>query len=57
MMKAMPDMKHDEPNSKQVAAKASGELLWHFTGAGKFDFASLIPGHREAGMSGKIIVK
>ncbi len=57
MMKAMPDMKHDDPNSKQVAPKATGEILWHFTNAGEFDFACLIPGHREAGMSGKIIVK
>ncbi|MDX2157888.1 MAG: cupredoxin family protein [Hyphomicrobiaceae bacterium] len=57
MMKAMPDMKHDDPNSKQVAAKTSGDLLWHFTNVGEFDFACLIPGHREAGMSGKIIVK
>jgi uncharacterized cupredoxin-like copper-binding protein len=57
MMKAMPDMKHDDPNSKQVGPKATGEILWHFTNAGEFDFACLIPGHREAGMSGKIIVK
>ncbi len=57
MMKANPDMKHDDPNGKQVAAKAVGELLWHFTTAGEVVFACLIPGHREAGMSGKIIVK
>ena len=57
MMKSMPDMKHDDPNGKQVAPKASGDLLWHFTKAGEFDFACLIPGHREAGMTGKIIVK
>ena len=57
MMKAMPDMKHDDLNAKQVAAKAWGDLLWHFTRAGELDFACLIPGHREAGMSGKIIVK
>ena len=25
--------------------------------AGEFDFSCLIPGHREAGMTGKIIVK
>jgi uncharacterized cupredoxin-like copper-binding protein len=57
MMQAMPDMKHDDPNSRQVPAKASGDLLWHFTTGGQFDFACLIPGHREAGMSGRIIVK
>lgn len=57
MMKAMPDMKHDDPNSKQVAAKAKSDLVWHFTKAGEFDFACLIPGHREAGMTGKLLVK
>lgn len=57
MMKSMPDMKHDDPNAKQVAAKAKGDLVWHFTRAGEFDFACLIPGHREAGMTGKIVVK
>ena len=57
MMKAMPDMKHDDPNSKQVAPRASGDLVWRFTNAGEFDFACMIPGHREAGMTGKILVK
>ena len=57
MMKAMPDMKHDDANAKQVAAKKQGELVWHFTKTGEFDFACLIPGHLEAGMKGKIIVK
>ncbi len=57
MMKAMPDMKHDDANAKQIAAKRTGDLLWHFTTAGEFDFACLIPGHREAGMTGKIVVK
>ena len=57
MMKAMPDMKHADPNSKSVAPKAIGDLVWRFTNAGEFDFACLIPGHREAGMKGKILVK
>lgn len=57
MMKSMPDMKHDDSNAKQVTAKARGNLVWHFTKAGEFDFACLIPGHREAGMTGKIVVK
>jgi len=57
MMKAMPDMKHEDANSRQVKAKAKGDLVWKFTTAGEFDFACLIPGHREAGMTGKIVVK
>lgn len=57
LMQAMPDMVHDDPNSRRVPTKASGDMTWHFTAAGQFDFACLIPGHREAGMTGKIIVK
>jgi uncharacterized cupredoxin-like copper-binding protein len=57
MMKSMPDMTHDDPNAKQVAAKARDYLIWHFNKSGEFDFACLIPGHREAGMTGKIVVK
>lgn len=57
LMKAMPDMKHDDPNAKQVATKAKADLVWRFTKAGEFDFACLIPGHREAGMTGRIVVK
>ena len=37
--------------------KKTGDIVWRFTKAGEFDFSCLIPGHREAGMSGKIIVK
>lgn len=57
MMKAMPDMKHEDANSRQVRTKAKADLVWRFTRAGEFDFACLIPGHREAGMTGKIVVK
>lgn len=57
LMKKYPEMEHDDPNAKRVAPKKTGELLWRFTKAGTFEFACLIPGHREAGMHGKIIVK
>ena len=57
MMVAMPEMQHDEPNAVRLASKASGDLLWQFTNAGEFPFACLIPGHREAGMVGKVVVK
>jgi uncharacterized cupredoxin-like copper-binding protein len=40
-----------------VAPKKSGELIWRFTKAGEYEFACLIPGHREAGMHGKVVVK
>lgn len=52
-----PDMEHDDPNAKRLAPKKTGEILWRFTKVGEFDFSCLIPGHREAGMTGKIIVK
>jgi uncharacterized cupredoxin-like copper-binding protein len=52
-----PDMEHDDPNAKRLEPKKSSELLWRFTRAGEFEFGCLIPGHREAGMIGKIIVK
>jgi uncharacterized cupredoxin-like copper-binding protein len=57
VMKKFPDMQHDDPNAKRVAVSQKGELLWKFTKAGEFEYACLIPGHYEAGMHGKIIVK
>lgn len=56
-MKKNPDMEHDDPQSKRLKAKENGEILWRFTKSGEFEFACLIPGHREAGMQGKIYVK
>lgn len=57
LMKKYPEMEHDDPNAKRLAPQKSGELLWRFTKAGEFEFACLIPGHREAGMHGKVVVK
>ena len=56
-MQKNPDMEHDDPNARRLAPKKTGEIVWAFTKAGEFDFSCLIPGHREAGMTGKIIVK
>jgi len=57
IMAAMPDMQHDDPNAIRLAPKTAGDLLWQFTEAGEFPFACLIPGHREAGMVGKVVVR
>ena len=57
VMKKFPEMEHDDANAKRLAMSQRGELLWRFTEAGEFEFACLIPGHYEAGMHGKIIVK
>jgi uncharacterized cupredoxin-like copper-binding protein len=56
-MKKNPEMEHDDPNGKRLKPKGKSEILWRFTKIGEFEFACLIPGHREAGMLGKIIVK
>jgi uncharacterized cupredoxin-like copper-binding protein len=57
LMKKFPDMEHDEPNGKRLKPNATGEIVWRFTKAGTFEFGCLIPGHREAGMLGTVIVK
>jgi uncharacterized cupredoxin-like copper-binding protein len=55
-MKKMPSMEHDDAHSSTLGMYGSDELVWHFTKAGRFVFACLIPGHLEKGMIGTIIV-
>lgn len=57
LMKKYPEMEHDDPNGKSLEPKAKSEILWRFTKRGTFEYSCLIPGHREAGMTGKITVK
>ena len=57
MMQKFPDMEHDDPNAKSVDPGKAAEIVWRFTKAGQFEFACLIPGHREAGMHGAVTVK
>lgn len=56
-MKKNPDMEHDDPNAKRVMPKKKNEIVWRFTKPGTFEYGCLIPGHREAGMTGTIVVK
>jgi len=56
-MKKNPDMEHDDPNARRVKPKKRDEIVWRFTKAGTFEYGCLIPGHREAGMIGTIVVK
>ena len=56
-MKKNPEMEHDDPNGKSVEPGKNSEIVWRFTKAGQFEFGCLIPGHREAGMTGTIVVK
>jgi len=57
VMKKFPEMEHDDPNAKRLSPFNNGELVWRFTRRGEFEYACLIPGHLEAGMRGKVIVK
>lgn len=57
VMRQHPTMEHDEPNAITVQPAETGELIWHFTTAGRVDFACLIPGHFEQGMKGGIQVR
>ena len=57
MMEKMPDMRHEEPNGKRLETKGKTEILWRFTKRGEFEFACLIPGHYQAGMVGRVVVK
>ena len=57
MMRKHPEMEHDEPHMAHVAPGKTGEMGWQFSKAGEFYYGCLIPGHFEAGMVGKVIVK
>jgi len=57
LMKKHPGMEHDEPYMAHVESGKTAEIVWQFTKAGEFYFGCLIPGHFEAGMVGKILVR
>ena len=57
LMQKYPDMEHDDPNGKTLQPKGNAEIIWRFTKRGEFEYGCLIPGHREAGMTGKVVVK
>ena len=57
LMKKFPNMEHSDPNMAHVKPGATGEIVWQFTKPGEFQFACLQPGHYEAGMVGKVLVK
>lgn len=56
-MKKHPGMAHDEPSMVHVAPGKTGEVVWQFTQPGEFQFACLLPGHFEAGMTGTVVVR
>lgn len=56
MMAKHPGMEHDEAHMAHVAPGQRGDVVWQFNRPGSFDFACLIPGHYQAGMTGTIEV-
>ena len=56
-MQKNPEMEHDDPNAQTIEPGKDAVILWRFSKPGEFEFACLIPGHYEAGMHGKVIVK
>lgn len=56
MMKTMPDMEYGGANAISLEPGETKEIVWLFNKAGEFEYACLLPGHREAGMFGKIVV-
>jgi uncharacterized cupredoxin-like copper-binding protein len=56
MMIKFPGMEHDAPYMVHVDPGKTGEIVWHFNRAGRFEFACLIAGHYEAGMRGTLTV-
>lgn len=50
MMRKMPNMKHEDPNTVSLAAGGTARLKWKFMGDDTVVFACNIPGHFEAGM-------
>lgn len=57
LMRRMPGMEHADANIAHVKPGGRGEIVWQFTEAGEFGFACLQPGHYEAGMVGKVVVR
>jgi uncharacterized cupredoxin-like copper-binding protein len=56
-MRRSPGMEHSQPWMVHVKPGGKEGFAWTFTKAGVFDYACLLPGHFEAGMKGRIVVK
>jgi len=57
LMKKHPGMEHDEPYMAHVARGRTETIVWQFTKSGEYYYGCLIPGHFEAGMIGRIVVR
>ena len=56
-MQRDPAMAHGAPYMAHVAPGASEHVIWQFDRAGTFEYACLLPGHYEAGMTGSVTVR
>ena len=57
LMRKHPGMEHDEPYMAHVAPGKTERIVWQFTQPGEFYYGCLVPGHFEAGMVGRIVVR
>lgn len=57
MMRKMPGMVHKEANQITLAPGQRGGIVWQFAKAGTVTYACLVPGHKEAGMVGTVVVE
>jgi len=48
-------MMHEDPNSVLLEPGQSGEVIWTFAEKTEMGFACNVPGHRNAGMIGKVV--
>lgn len=55
-MRKTPRMEHDGFHSRRLRTDDPGHLVWRFTRPGTFEFACMVPGHRESGLIGTIVV-
>lgn len=56
-MRDDPAMAHGAPYMAHVAPGESQQIIWQFDQPGKFEFACLLPGHYESGMTGSLTVE
>lgn len=57
LMQKHAGMEHDAPHMAHVAPGKLGSIAWQFTEPGEFYYGCLVPGHFEAGMLGRIVVR
>ena len=57
LMKRFPGMEHEEPYMAHVPPGENREIGWTFTEPGEYWYGCLVPGHYDAGMVGRVIVR